>query len=144
MTLTEEQMDLLRASFRTVRGDPAPVAGMFYARLFELAPDTRPMFRGDMAAQGVKLMNSLGAVVAQIHDLAPLRPMLADLARRHVGYGVAAAHYAVVGEALLWALACALGPRFDAATRGAWAAAYGGVSAAMIAAAYPAEDVAAA
>jgi hemoglobin-like flavoprotein len=132
MRLTDEQIDLLRASFRAVCAEPAPVAAAFYARLFELAPETRAMFRSDLAAQGTKLMNSLGAVVAQIHDLAPLAPMLADLARRHAGYGVRPEHYGVVGEALLRTLAAALGPAFDEPTREAWNTAYAGLAAAMI------------
>lgn len=135
MTLTDEQIDRLRASFARLAEDREATAALFYHRLFELAPETRPLFRGDLGAQGHKLMNTLGAVVAQIHAFDALRPLLAELARRHVAYGVAPRHYPPVGEALLWMIERRTGP--CAETRAAWAAAYGAISGAMIAAAYP-------
>ena len=58
-----------------------------------------------------------------------------ELARRHVGYGVTAAHYAPVGAALLWTLEQGLGEAFTDEVHDAWAAAYGLLSAAMIEAA---------
>jgi len=48
-----------------------------------------------------------------------------------VGYGVQAAHYEVVGGALLDTLAAALDPAFTPAHRLAWAALYGHVSRTM-------------
>ena len=39
-----------------------------------------------------------------------LKPALISLAQRHIRYGAEAAHYAVVGEVLLYALQTCLGP----------------------------------
>jgi hemoglobin-like flavoprotein len=41
------------------------------------------------------------------------------LGARHSGYGVAAAHYAIVGEALLWTLERGLGEGFTPEVRSA-------------------------
>lgn len=58
-----------------------------------------------MQSQGKKLMQALGFIVNSLPRLDELVPVAQDMARRHVGYGVEAAHDDTVGAALLWALA---------------------------------------
>jgi len=111
---------------------------MFYDRLFELHPLFRRLFVSDLEAQGAKLMSMMGAIVARIHDLDALAPMVGDLARRHVGYGVQPGHYEAMGDALIATLATALGPRFTPEIEAAWQRAYAALSEMMIEAAYPA------
>lgn len=138
MTLLAEDVDLLRASFASLAPRERELAAKFYDRLFEHDPRMRRLFVSDMQSQGAKLMSMLGAIVARIHDLDALSPMVEDLARRHVGYGVQASHYAVMGEALLATLATALGARFTPEVEAAWQRAYAALSGVMVAAAYPA------
>ena len=60
-------------------------AGMFYGRLFEIAPEVRPLFKGDMAEQGRKLMATLAVVdrlVAQPADNPPAVEHAGEEARR--------------------------------------------------------------
>ena len=135
--MTETDIRLIRASFAKVVPIAPTAAQLFYARLFEIAPETKPLFRGDMAEQGRKLMAMLGTVVASLDRLDELVPAAQGLARRHVRYGVQPAHYAPVGQALIDTLARGLGEDFDPDTRAAWLVAYGTLSGVMIAAAYP-------
>ena len=58
------------------------------------------------------------------------------LAVKHVAYGVTAAHYKPVGEALIWTLEQGLGPDFTPEVKDAWLSAYGALSGVMIAEAY--------
>lgn len=51
-------------------------------------------------------------------------PVLRELGRRHVAYGMRAVHYDPVVAALLWTLAQGLGPAFTDPVRDAWTAAY--------------------
>ena len=130
------QVALVRQSFAKVAPIRAQAAALFYERLFALDPSTRPLFRGDIAAQGAKLMAALATVV---HALDRLDTVVADiraLARRHVHYGVEERHYLTVGAALLWTLEQGLGPEeFTPEVRNAWAAAYALLSSTMIEAA---------
>ena len=71
----------------------------------------QPLFPGDMTKQRRKLMASLAIVVHGLSDLPSILPTASALAKRHVGYGAKPEHYPLVGEALLWTLARALGPR---------------------------------
>jgi hemoglobin-like flavoprotein len=137
MSLPAEDIDALRASFAQLAPREREVAAMFYERLFELDPSLRRLFSGDMELQGAKMMSMLGAIVARIHDLEALAPIVSDLARRHVTYGVRPEHYAALGQALLWMLATALGPRFTPETEAAWQRAYAALSQAMRQSAYP-------
>ena len=133
--MTPEQITLVRTSFAAVQPIAEQAAAMFYARLFELAPQLRPMFKGDLTEQGRKLMAMLATVVNTLDQPDVLVPAARRLGERHVTYHVKAAHYALVGTALLDTLAAALGERFTPATREAWQTAYGGLSTLMIAAA---------
>ena len=79
-------------------------AALFYGRLFEIAPEVKPLLRGDMTEQGCKLMATLGVVVNSLGNLEAVLPAASALAKRHVDYGVKAADYTPVGAALLWTL----------------------------------------
>jgi hemoglobin-like flavoprotein len=140
--MTPDQIDLVQTSFAKVAPSADTAAGLFYGRLFEIAPETRPLFRGDMSEQGRKLMTTLGVVVNGLKNLDAILPAAKTLAVKHVGYGVTAAHYTSVGEALIWTLEKGLGPAFTTQTKEAWVAAYGALSSVMIAEAYGKEAAA--
>ena len=123
--MTPQQISLVQKSFADVKPIAAPAAELFYHRLFTLAPQLKPMFRKDMAAQGQMLMSMIGAAVAGLGNLETLAPVVRKLGARHVGYGVKTEHYAIVGSALLWTLEQGLGPKFTPDLHDAWAAAYG-------------------
>ena len=122
--MTPKQIDLVRESWAKVVPIADQAAAAFYARLFELDPSLRSLFKSDMKAQGRKLMSMIGTVVANLRNLSTIVPVIEDLGRRHVGYGVKPAHYDTVAEALLWTLEKGLGDAFTSETREAWTRAY--------------------
>ncbi len=134
--MTPDQIQRVQDSFELVRPIRAEAAALFYDRLFALDPSARALFAGaDLRAQGEKLMGTLGFVAAALRRPGAVLGAVADLARRHAGYGVRERHYESVGEALLWTLEQGLGAAFTPELREAWAAAYGLLSGAMIEAA---------
>jgi hemoglobin-like flavoprotein len=122
--MNDTQKLLVQASFEKVIRIADVAAELFYARLFMLDPALKPMFRGDMKAQGKKLMDALRAVVHGIQRPEKIAPILRDLGRRHVAYGVKDEHYGVVGSALLWTLERGLGDDATPDVLSAWASAY--------------------
>jgi hemoglobin-like flavoprotein len=92
-------------------------------RLFEIAPNVKPLFRGDMTEQGRKLMATLGVVVNSLDKLEAILPTASALAKRHVDYGVTAQDYTPVGAALLWTLEQGLGKAWTPELAQAWGAA---------------------
>ncbi len=122
--MTEGQQDLVRGSFAGIAPNAAVVAATFYARLFELDPARRPLFTGNMAAQGRKLMAMIATAVGNLHNLGTVIPAIEQLGIRHAGYGVTDQHYDTVASALLWTLEQELGDAFTPATRAAWTDCY--------------------
>jgi len=141
-TMTPNQIELVQSSLAKVAPIADVAAELFYGRLFEIAPGVKPLFHGDMREQGRKLMTTLGVVVNGLKNLDAILPAAKALAARHVGYGVKAADYAPVGEALIWTLQKGLDADFTAEVKTAWLAAYGAVSGVMIAEAYGEEAAA--
>jgi hemoglobin-like flavoprotein len=134
---TQQQIMLVQSSFAKVAPIGETAAQLFYARLFDIAPDVKPFFKSDMTGQGRKLMTTLTLVVASLRDLDSIMPAVQALAVKHVAYGVVPAHYDKVGEALLWTLEKGLGDDFSEEIRQAWRITYGTLSSAMITTAYP-------
>lgn len=136
MTLSADERELIRNSFRVVSRDRRQAAARFYEILFEQAPQTRALFVNDIEQQGAELMSKLGLIVAEIQNIEGLAPVLEDLALRHVAYGVRPEHYPPVGRALVAMLAEVAGDAFTAEARAAWTKVYGELSALMIRSAY--------
>jgi hemoglobin-like flavoprotein len=114
--MTPNQIDLVQSSFAKVVPISDAAASLFYGRLFEIAPEVRPLFRNDMTQQGYKLLATLGFAVNGLRNLDVILPAVQALAAKHVDYGVKAAHYAPVGEALIWTLEQGLGDDFTGNT----------------------------
>ena len=129
--MTPQQITLVQESFRKVLPIADTAASMFYARLFELDPSLRQLFKGDMKKQGMMLMSMIASAVRGLTDPNSLIPVLHALGRKHTGYGVVDAHYTTVAEALLWTLEQGLGDQFTAETREAWISAYSLMSSVM-------------
>ncbi len=134
--MTPDQVKAVQDSFKKVEPISEQAAALFYGRLFEIAPSVRPLFHGDIAAQGRKLMATLAVVVDGLSNLETVLPAASALAKRHVGYGVKPAHYEVAGEALLWTLERGLAKQWTPELAAAWGAAYRVLSEFMIGEAY--------
>ena len=122
--MTEEQVKLVKDSWDEVKPISAQAAELFYGRLFEVAPEVKPLFKGDMKEQGQKLMATIGFCVASLESLDAIVPAVQKLGRDHAGYGVKDEHYVVVGESLLWTLGQGLGDKFTPEVKEAWTVTY--------------------
>jgi hemoglobin-like flavoprotein len=129
--MTPEQIKLVQESFKKVEPIAPQAADLFYDRLFQIAPDVKPLFPTDLAGQKAKLMQMLATAVTNLHQVEKIVPAVQDLGRRHAGYGVKAAHYKPVGEALIWTLEKGLGAAFTQQVKDAWVAAYTTLSSVM-------------
>jgi hemoglobin-like flavoprotein len=122
--MTPRQVELVQTTWAQVVPISEQAAALFYGRLFELDPNLKPMFKSDIKEQGRKLMQMITAAVGGLKDLGKLVPVVENLGRRHVGYGVVDAHYDTVGAALLWTLEKGLGSAFTPEVKEAWATVY--------------------
>lgn len=137
--MTPAHVQLVQSSFALVAPIAPQAADLFYRHLFDADPSLRQLFKGDMAAQGERLMQMIGAAVGLLDQPARLMPVLRSLGARHQAYGVRRTHYDTVGAALLKTLAQGLGEAFTPQVRDAWAAMYQVVAQTMQEAAVQAE-----
>ncbi len=136
--MNERQVELVQQTFERARRIGPHMAATFYAELFAIDPSLRALFKGDMIAQGQKLMNTLRFIVENLGRAEVILPPAQALAIRHLDYGVEARHYAHVAIALMRTMKHELGGDFTAEAHQAWRAAYQLLADTMIAAAYPA------
>ena len=122
--MTSSEISLVKESFRMIAPSSDQAAALFYARLFELDPELREVFRGDMVEQGRKLMHMIATAVAALDRIDTLLPAVRDLGARHARYGMNEEHYATAGAALMWTLEKGLGADFTPSVRDAWTSVY--------------------
>lgn len=124
LTLTPQQRALVKHTFTHIAPNHDIVARLFYDKLFEIAPELRPMFTHSMDMQRAKVMQMLAALVAAMDDPSHFSRMARELGKRHVDYGVTRDQYALVGQALMWALEEACPDVMTPTALEAWTAAY--------------------
>lgn len=129
--MTPREIELVQSSFEKIEPRVNHLADLFYNRLFEVTPEVRSMFSGDIEEQNNKFAAMLTSSIANLHQFYMVLPQIREMGRRHVDYGVATEHYALVGGALLWVLNQSLGPDFTPEMRSAWTEAHTTLAGAM-------------
>ena len=129
--MTHQDILLVQLSWQKVLPNKDAAADLFYLKLFDLDPELRSLFTGDMDQQGAKLMQMITAAVRGLDRLDALLPVVRELGTRHVAYGVRDDHYGTVGMALLWTLEQALRADFTPEVKSAWIKTYGVLSQTM-------------
>jgi nitric oxide dioxygenase len=134
--MTPSQIRLVRDSFSKIEPIASQVGQAFYDKLFETAPETRKLFKGDMSFQHAKFMSVVNELVGlHLRSLISLpvtllnsseaaMPTIYDLGKRHADFGVTPAHFGLMRSALLETLAELLGDEFTPRMREAWEAAF--------------------
>jgi serine/threonine protein kinase len=122
---------IVAASFARVSDRTEAFFSRVYERLFAENPTLRPLFPADIEELRGKLASTIRLSISQLRDPVTLVPMLEDLGRRHVGYGVAPSDLQIFGGVLLATVA-----EFDAdwneSIRAAWQRAYDAMAGAML------------
>jgi len=130
--MNERKIQLVKESWSQVAINAEAAGNLFYQRLFEVAPEVRHLFRGDITSQSKKLMSMITMVVNKLDKLDTLMEDIKALAKRHNHYGAQAEHYRIVGECLIWTLSTGLSEKWNQETEAAWVDAYTILAGAMI------------
>ncbi len=124
--------DHILSSFELISPRLTDLMERFYTRLFEHAPQVRPLFPQDLTRQKTHLAAAVGLVVKNVDDLTALERPLQEMGARHVRYGAQPAHYGVVRDQMLAAMADIAGPAWTIQFQRAWTEALDSVAAAML------------
>lgn len=143
--MTPAQIRLLQRSFAAIEPVKREVGLSFYERLFELAPESRSLFKSDIDRQQDKFLSIIEQFLAlKLRSLLTLpvngagstgevtMPGMFDLAKRHTGYGVELEYFEAGKQALLWSIERHLGEQCDEETLEAWGEAYDIIAGSMV------------
>ena len=122
--MTPEQLFLVESSVAALGPVLDDVVAAFYDRLFELEPDTRELFGGDLVMQRVKFAAELAFIMTTIRRHDAFVATASELGRRHGELGVQPELFRTAGIALLDALAGVLDDEWTPALSEAWRLAY--------------------
>ncbi|ELR70287.1 Putative hemoglobin [Fulvivirga imtechensis AK7] len=104
---------------------------IFYDRLFDIAPEVRPLFKGNIKDQSQKLTLMISFAIDKLEQFDLIVKDIEALGRRHSRYNVKEEHYQIVGQALLWTLEKGAGDIWSKEHEEAWTALYGILAATM-------------
>jgi hemoglobin-like flavoprotein len=126
----------VRVSCLAVADRPVRLAEVFYAHLFEMAPQLRAMFPPDLTGQMQKMSDSLLKVIGQLDsaDTTALEAALRRLGADHrIRFRVENEHYGYIGHALTRAVRDLSGPGYSSSLSSSWIAVYQWVATQMTA-----------
>ncbi len=95
-------------------------ASRFYDKVFEIAPETRALFKNNLKDQGRLLTHMLSGIVYSLSRPSHLKMGLRTLGKNHTKYGVEAFHYPVVKQAILETIQEELGEEYNEDIGHAW------------------------
>ena len=116
--MTPEQVRLIRQSFDAIWPIRRKLAGSFYSRFFELAPDAQHLFPSDLERQHLRLMDMIAAIVGALDERELFHSLIHNSGRQHAQFGAKPSHFVAFGEALVWSLEQQFGATFTPGTEG--------------------------
>jgi hemoglobin-like flavoprotein len=120
--MTPRQIRLVEQTLAAV--DIDDLTADFYRRAFATDPTLADMFTSDPTVQRTRFAAELAEIVCSIRSLDTFAASARSLGISHRDYGVSAAHYRLMGNALVAALAATLGSRWTDEVEEAWSLAY--------------------
>jgi hemoglobin-like flavoprotein len=114
------------------------LADLVYAKLFEYAPETQELFKGDIEATKQKMLNMVQLLTRSMNRLHDTLNTMQELGVVHMKAGVKIEHYQPFVKALLSAMREKLGDEdFNEIVAQAWVAVLARICGIMVNAAYP-------
>jgi nitric oxide dioxygenase len=114
------ELRLVRETFDRLRPAADFLASQFYQRLFQLAPDTKFLFKRSSGEQYRMLMFGLATLVREADNPDKFAAFAQTLAVSHAAFGVTPDHYKPAAQALLDTLQQGLGTRYTPEVKSAW------------------------
>ncbi|MDH2998011.1 nitric oxide dioxygenase [Pasteurellaceae bacterium LFhippo2] len=128
MSLTPEQIELVKATVPVLRENGVALTSYFYNRMLTNHPELKEVFNLGHQRSGAQARSLAGAVLAyaeNIENPMVLASAIELMAHKHVSLEIQAPDYNIVGTNLLHSISEVLNISMDDPLIEAWAAAYG-------------------
>jgi hemoglobin-like flavoprotein len=119
-----EHHKIVQHSFETIKPHLFEVADLLYDKLFELEPNMRHVFPGDITEQKVKLSEMIVFMVENIDRHFEVESKLSELGKFHRVRGITDENFVAFRDALLFALRKVMRTEFTPQVEEAWKSAY--------------------
>jgi nitric oxide dioxygenase len=130
--MTPKQIEMIENSWDYIILNVEEAGELFYKKLFEIRPELRPLFKGDLKSQSRKLTAMITFLVHKLNNISEVKVDIVALGQRHVKYEVKPEYYQTVAVALLWTLEQGLGSQWTDEMKEAWTELYTTLSGMMI------------
>ncbi|WP_158263537.1 globin domain-containing protein [Aliiruegeria haliotis] len=126
MPTSTEEIAMVKQSFEDLKPRLEPTSIHFYEALFERAPHLRELFREDLKGQGMRFMNTLGLILANLEEPEENPVDYKELGHLHTMLGIKQADFEPMEDALMESFREKLGEgKFTPELEAAWRRAYG-------------------
>lgn len=125
MNLSTHEKLLVTQTFYQIMAISDRASQNFYNRLFEIAPEAKPMFdESNMIEMRKKFIDMIATVVYSLDSIDHIKQAIRRLGERHKEYGVSKVDYDKVREAFMWMLKTELRTEFTPDVEQAWQTVY--------------------
>ena len=135
--MTTASLERIHDSFELLAPKIAMMTATFYETLFEGRPAVRALFKVNMDTQRQHLAAALALIVRNLGMMDALQEPLRQLGRDHARVGARPEHYPLVRDAMLHAIAQAIGPAWTPELAADWRMLIEEISTAMLAGTLP-------
>ncbi|KAL7861823.1 hypothetical protein SRHO_G00132640 [Serrasalmus rhombeus] len=132
--LTEEQIDMIKVSWKVIQEDIAKVGIIMFVRLFETHPECKDVFflfrdvedlerlrtSKELRAHGLRVMSFIEKSVARLDQLERLDMLAVELGKSHYRYNAPPKYYAYVGTEFICAVRPILKEKWTPELEKAW------------------------
>lgn len=127
MSLTYEQMKLVKGTIPTLQEHGEHISTVFYKTMLKEHPELNNYFNAVNMKNGTQpraLTKLILAYASNISHISELTPKFERVANKHVSLGIQPDHYEIVCKYLMRAFSAVLGPKMTSEVRMAWTKAY--------------------
>ncbi|XP_056282162.1 x globin [Pseudoliparis swirei] len=131
---TEDQIQMIKDSWKVIRDDIAKVGIIMFVRLFETHPECKDVFflfrdvedlerlrtSRELRAHGLRVMSFIEKSVARLDQLERLEALAVELGKSHYHYNAPPQYYSYVGAEFICAVQPILKERWTAELEEAW------------------------
>ncbi|KAM3870784.1 x globin [Diretmus argenteus] len=132
--LSEEQIQMIKESWKVIQDDIAKVGIIMFVRLFETHPECKDVFflfrdvedlerlrtSRELRAHGLRVMSFIEKSVARLDQLERLEALALELGKSHYRYNASPKYYSYVGAEFICAVQPILKERWTAELEEAW------------------------
>ena len=118
--MTHEEVDHIIGTLPEIKAKTDLFGAHFYARFFQLWPESRELVIQDLAERNRMLVDEFIRLASMVSDLDAFVARAHELGALHREQGAAREHYVLIEPAIMDALAAVFGDRWCCATAHAW------------------------